>query len=434
MRASRCRAVLFLLGAGLPALAWPAPRLSVGPVEPPGTALARQLEEALCGGGACAPWAQVSTKGKLDTRKAAALGVQGVLTGSVTWRGGAAALALSFYTGKAAPARTWKLPVEAGDRLSEPSLQRLQADLAVLLGVPVSTLRPATPPPIAKPGAAAVAVSTAPPAPTTKPAPAATPTPAAPPTPAATATGTPEPDSRPLVAVEVGLDLAHRSLTYQGATPAGAPLLGVEVPGIVSPLLRLELYPARGASGLVRGLGLRAAYQRSIGLTTRVADGGPSSDTTAQRLSAGVLWRTPPLGAWRVTLVPAVNYERHTVTNQPAIAGLPDAELWGVGGSLGLELPLSPRVDLLAGAGWIWWIEAADLVKGAPPFFPGQGASAFDAELGVDVDVGRGLSVRALLGARIIGYALDPDPTGTYAADGARDSYLGGRVTVRLER
>ena len=73
-------------------------------------------------------------------------------------------------------------------------------------------------------------------------------------------------------------------------------------------------------------------------------------------------------------------------------------------------------------------------MKGSPPFFPGRGASSVDTEAGVDVALGGGLSARALLGWRLITYDLAPDPSGAYAAEGARDSYLGGRLVLRWAR
>lgn len=425
------RVVPCLVLACLSSTALASPGLSIGPITAAGGgALARQLDAALCGAG-CEAWAKVSTRGVLDPRKAAALDVKGVLTGSVAKKGAARVLSLSFFTGKPKAARSWTFPLDGAGLLGPGALRQLQADLRLLVGAPPPAARPplSTEPSRQAPPAAALVPRPAPaPAPVTAPVPpTAPPDRTAPPAPA-------RPAARPVVAAELGLLVTGRSLTYRGASPGSATLLAFDVATIASPGVRLEVFPAaRSVEGPLQGLGVFVDYSRSLGVDTKAIGGAVATETTFSRLAAGLLWRTPPLSSWRVTLVPTLSYQRHGASSSPTLAGLPDAELSGLGLALGAEAPLGDRLQVLAGLGYVSWSTAKDLVAGDPAFFPGGTASAFDVEAGVAVALGRRLSLRALLQARLIGYSLDPDPSGTYLADGAGDAYLGGRLVLRGE-
>ncbi|MBK9519484.1 MAG: hypothetical protein IPO09_19530 [Anaeromyxobacter sp.] len=384
-------------------------------------ALVHQLERALCSAKDCQPWAKVSTRGVLDLKKAGPLQVKGVLTGSVARKGAGRQLSLSFFTGKALATRTWTFPLDASGLLAPAAVRQLQTELRALVG--------GQPPPVKAPEL----VTPARPAPVVVPAPAVRPPLA--PAPAAEPVVAPAPvGGRPLVAAELGLRLASRTLAYQGARPAGARLLAFDVPLVSGPVLRAELYPlAHGDGVLLQGLGLFVGYARTFAVDTKAQDGAVVGDTTFTRLEAGVLWRTPPLGSWRLTLVPALSYQRHSATSSPLVPGLPDAELAGLGLAVGAEAPLPGRLMLLAGLGYVAWSTARDLVSGSPAFFPGGSASAVDLEAGLAVALGRRLSLRGLLEARLIRYSLEPDPSGAYVADGASDTNLGARVLLHGE-
>ena len=309
---------------------------------------------------------------------------------------------------------------------------------------PAKPAKPASPPP-------ATAWGTSPPAPPA-PAPAASAPPAAPPSsrapPDTNVSGQPtaqprpmkdafawpkptreEPRTHPYVAVELGALVTDRHLSFSGGN--GGALQTFDVGLFTSPSGRIELYPLAAQAPLLAGIGLFGGYTRSIGLKTVVE--GAKADTTFARLHAGLLWRVPVGESF--ALVPAASYETLQLTVSPAVVGLPDADLSGFRAGLGAEWTVHPRWKLLAGAGYVLWTKAQDLVKGSPAFFPGGSAAALEAEAGLSVGLIGPLSLRALGEYSGTSYSLDP-MTGSspaYVATKATDAYLGFRVALRAE-
>ncbi|HTN52465.1 MAG TPA: hypothetical protein VML50_08705, partial [Anaeromyxobacter sp.] len=242
--------------------------------------------------------------------------------------------------------------------------------------------------------------------------------------------------ARPIVAIEAGVDLEGRDLSFSGTSPAGTvPLTGFHANAMAGPRLRLELFPAaRAAEGFLAGMELIADYRTSVGLKVKDLATGVSHPARFSRLEAGLGWRIP-VGDGAVT--PEVTYELLDVVTEAVsgapIAGLPDAQLRGVRVAVGGEIPLGDRFGLLLSGGWIPWLQAQDLVKGSPPFFPGGSAWALEVEGGVSIVLGGPFSLRLLGQYSRTSYTLHPDPTGTYQATGATDAYFGGRAMVRVE-
>lgn len=244
--------------------------------------------------------------------------------------------------------------------------------------------------------------------------------------------------ARPLLAVEAGASFTQRKLSYQGS-PAGSALLGYQIDAIVSPRLRLEVYPAsRLTGGALGGIGLFGQYGMAVGLKTEGAGTAPGKHTTSfTRLQGGVMWRIHPLPSSEFAVVPAASYHQLKFTVDPlngvAVAGLPNANLSGVKGGLDLEIPLGRAFTVLLGGGYVKWLTAKDLVKGSVPFFPGGSAYAIEAEAGLSVAISGPFSVRILGEYSSTSYTLDPDPSGTYQATGAKDRYMSGRAMLRWE-
>jgi hypothetical protein len=239
-----------------------------------------------------------------------------------------------------------------------------------------------------------------------------------------------------VAALEAGGYVTQRKLAYEGIPSGTSALRGFEASVIASPRFHLEVYPASLLTeGFFAGIGLFADYGLSVGLKTKDPASGAEHSTSFTRLGAGLLWRLQPASSSRFALVPAVSYQQVKFKIEPLagapIAGLPDANLSGVKGSLGAEIPLGDAVSILLGAGYVKWTTAKDLVGGG--FFPGGSAYALEGEAGFSV------AFSALLSLRILGeysgtkYSLQPDASGTYQATGATDRYLGGRAMLRAE-
>jgi hypothetical protein len=238
-------------------------------------------------------------------------------------------------------------------------------------------------------------------------------------------------ESPPWLALEVGALGGRRELRFEGARVAPASLRDHVVPAFAGPLARLEVYPAAPLTrGLLAGVSLFASYASSIALATRFD--GESHETLLWRLSAGTGWRTAPLGARRAAVAATVSYELRRATVRPAIPGLPDAELAGVRGGLGLELPLGRWVSLTAAGGYVRWLTARDLVDSRGPFFPGGAAWALEADVGLSVAIWGSVSLGMGSELTRTRYSLQPEPDGIYRADAASDTQLLGRLTLRL--
>lgn len=432
--------VLVVLLAALPAAA--APRLVVGPVRGDAKrAIPRQLDRALCSTYECVPWTKVSRKGKLDLSLVRKQGAAGVLLGSISKRAGKV-LTLDLFTRSAKPSRSWRLPLTSRGLLDNDSLDLVQRELGTRFGVeapppalpsaPPQAARPAPPvplppPPDSRPQAdtwreAPAPAASAPPAYTPVPPPPAAREPEAPPEEPVTAQW--------FVAAEAGGYFAKRDLTFSGS--AAGPLLEHHAPGMGGLAVRGELFPIAFTKGAFRGLGLSVDYARSLSLKTEDSS-GTKHPTTATRLGAALLWRSPGLSSLQIVLVPSVGYEFRQLIVSPIIAGLPNAQLAGLRGGLGLEVPLGSRFTLLAGAAYVHWLVARELIKGAPAFFPGGSAFGIDAEAGLAVRIWGPLSIRALGGYTFTSYSFKADRTGTYSASGATDTTLGGRGVLRFE-
>jgi hypothetical protein len=235
------------------------------------------------------------------------------------------------------------------------------------------------------------------------------------------------------VAAELGVFGSQRQLTYGGVSASSGTLLGFDASGMVGPSVSLEFFPlARGASVALAGAGLHVGLATSIGLETESLT-GELLPTRFTRLEAGARWRTPPLTALKLVLVPELAWVSQRLTVSPAIPGLPNSDLSGVKVGLSAEARVASRISILAGLGWVKWLTAKELIDGDPAFFPGASAAALEAELGAGVAIWGPLSVRVLGQYASTRYQLDPDATGTYAATSAEDRYLGLRAVARGE-
>ncbi|HET9554497.1 MAG TPA: hypothetical protein VFP50_16150, partial [Anaeromyxobacteraceae bacterium] len=237
----------------------------------------------------------------------------------------------------------------------------------------------------------------------------------------------------PFFAVEAGGFLTSRKLEYGGIGPMNGTLRGFDATSISGPRVRAELYPLGWSPWpALAGLGVFGEWGTSVDFTTGAPLGG-RLPTRFTRLDLGATWRTPPIGAPRLVLAPVVAWQRRQLEVTPPIDGLPDADLMGVRVGLAAEAWIGSHVQLLAGAGWVDWLTARDLIKGSPPFFPGGHAWAIEAEAGLGLRLFGPISLRLLGEYSQTRYTLEPDRRQTYSATSARDRYLGGRGTLRVE-
>jgi hypothetical protein len=422
--------------AAIPAFAAAqSPKLAVGAVRGDSSRVRRQLLLQLCEPFQCVAASRVTTGARADPDKLARAGVSGYLSGVVTGEPGERRLLLSLATPDKAAARTWKFRLTADGKLRQPALDRVTAEMGETLAGASRLAPKAAQPPSGPP-------------PATLPPPRAPPPEPAPPPAEAKAKPLPPTADRPRsgaavetphelrFALEAGLWLTNRHLTYTGASASDTPPLRTfDASAIVVPEVRAEVYPAAfaGAGRLWSGIGVYLQYGHSVGLKVKPPSdvAGSNRSATLTDLAAGLKWRLQPFSTSRFTVTPAVGYRSFSlVTGGAAIAGLPDSKLSGYEGRLDLAMPVTARVTLLGGGGYLYFTSAKDLVK---TYFPSGSARGFTAEGGVDVKVLRPLSVRALLEYQNVSYTLRRGDAGTFHATGAKDAYLGGLVAARAE-
>jgi hypothetical protein len=435
------------------------PRISLAMRGDRRSVLSTQLAMELCGTYECVLRAKVFTGPKADFQKARRLGVKGILVGAVSRKRGERVVSLALLTRPGRPAQRWRFPLTAQGTLAPDSLDQLMKDLEVRLGgppprasAPVAATPPIPQPALPSPAAPAPLPEEKPAAPLAEaPTPPPEPPPATSPEPTAPVANLPAPspearDAGPrkekkrqwLMAAEVGYFGTKRDLSYEGTTPGGTNNLRTYSASFISsPCLYLELFPfSQVTDGAFAGLGLFADYSFSVGLKTDVKDSVTGTvlsqnNTSFTRAQAGLEWRIYPISSSRFAIVPAVSWQLMKFNVDPPISGLPGTNLRGVKGALGLEIPAGDSFSLLLGGGYVKWVVAKDLIEGG--FFPGGSAYALEAEAGFSLTLFGPVSLRMLFEYSSTKYSLNPDPTGTYIATGAKDEYIGGRGMLRWE-
>lgn len=412
-------AAVVAVAPGTGAAAAERPRITVlGVRGEGGAALAPELSRRLCEVNACVPPHRVRRAGKLDFAVARENGVSGVVFGKVVRSARGRRLELVLLAGSYAPVRTWALPIGPDGTLAPRALDRAAREVAAALG-------PRAPEPRAPSASAATTPAPAPPAD----GPAATAAAAPPPAPGRRPADGAAPERPPVVAVELGVLVTTRDLSYSGTGTSGPTLMKFSAGAIAAPALRVELTPLAGADGWYAGATVFGAYARSVGLQTEDATPARTRrDTTLSALDLGAGLRLRPMPSSRATLLAWAAYRASSVKVSPggAIPGLPDTDLAGPAAGLELEAPLAPRVALLVGAGYTRWLRARALVGG---YFPDGSAWALDASVGLSLALTRRFSLRLTGAWERTSFTLSG--ASAYQATGATESYLGGRAGIR---
>ncbi len=441
-------AAVLSLSAPLLAEAQSGTKLAIGAMRGEASRVRRQLLLKLCGPSYdCVAASRVTTAGRADPLKLERAGVAGYLAGAVTGEPGEQRLLLVLYTATSTPKRptkVWKFRLTAEGRLRAPVLERFGIELDEALQGAGAKQAPAPVAPPQRPQPPPTPPPAPPPPPPVRPAPEPV---APPPEPAPVAKAAPEkvrpprPAGAPLrAAAELGFWVTGRHLKFSGTTPSGTtPLRTFDASAVFAPGLRLELYPGAWmeARPMLAGIGVYLDYWKSMGLKVKPPSGSTEGnhDGSFSTMDAGVVWRVQPFSSTPLLLAPALGYRSLSLTTADkggvSIEGLADTKLSGLELRLDASGPVADRFTVMGGLGYTMWTSAKDLVKGG--FFPGGSARGLEVEGGVSYRFWGPLSAKAMLEYQRTSYSLEDDPTGTYVAGGATDSYFGLKATVRGE-
>jgi len=413
---------------------------------PGGNVVRNQLVAELCDQAECVAQAKIATKGKTDWAKVKKEKVKYVIEGKVVPRGKKKTIELMVFAKKgAAKKKVWGLE---GDALSEKTLKTASTVLAELMGLtpkeePVEEKKPVVeekkPPPEEKP---APEEKEAPPPPRAE-----KKVTAAPPAPKAEQAPPPEEEEkpapptkqskRPIIALEVGLEVASKSYSYaEVKTPN---LRSYRAPFIVGPALKAELYPlAIVTDGFIAGLGAEVGYFTAVGLKSRRSGTEVTYPTSISRLDVALKFQIRPSSKSDAYVTPIIGFRSHSFSVAPGsdssvLDGLPAISYSALKFGLGGELPFGDTGLLVFGRFEVMPVLSAPEIISAKYFANGS-------VLGLDFDLGLGFKLPFLkllqlrLGFQFARYGLSfrSQPTDMYVADGAVDLFLGGNFAVRF--
>lgn len=406
---------------------------------PSAASVRNQLIAAVCDTADCVAATRTTTSGKPDWKKAHRESVPFFVTGATAKKGKALVLEVAVLTQAGPPKVKRTFPLEANGTLSA---KNLQGAMDLLTGAfsgeranePLPTPNAARPAPRESPTTAAGGKgSTRPVEPLDEGAePAATVAPEREgPAPSAS-----RPRRKPkFLVIDAGAELLNRKLAY--AQVATANLRQYDLSLFAQPAVGVEVYPlALVRDDLLAGLGVEASVAFAPWLQSRLTSVTDVFPTSTMRIDGGLRWSIAPIPTFALVITPYVGVRSQSFTVSPLadgrrIDGLPNISVLGLRAGLGLEVPVVPGwLDLFGRFGIVPVFSGGELLSAA--FFPSGSAFGLEANAGLGVRLGAVVSVRASFEWATYGFTFKTQPTDAYVAAGATDTYLGGRLGVRL--
>lgn len=197
-----------------------------------------------------------------------------------------------------------------------------------------------------------------------------------------------------------------------------------------------ELYPAAfGTKGFLSNLGVGFEFDQTFGL--KVNAGGTQLPTTSRHFSVDARVRVP-IGGSSISVVGGYGQRTFKVKRGQTMLDLPNTEYKMFNPGLAFRVPLGP-VSLFGDARALLMTSAGE-IQTNDSYGPGK-VSAFEAEVGFEVEITRTIGVRVSGDIAVVGYDFngkgamssirDQDPT-TKDVGGAADRYIGAAVALAL--
>ena len=256
------------------------------------------------------------------------------------------------------------------------------------------------------------------------------------------------------VDANLGLSVTARKLSFTHSaaltnTPPG--YNGVPVAGAFIDATVFPLAIGHKRKGLVTGLGLALTYDKVLHITSQVrfTDANMTSQiatlpTKASRFSIGAVFRHPFNDSPTSPVIGAeLRYGKQlfsinaSLPGGAGVADIPSVDYTAITPSVNFHYPVSTKFELVTSFG-VQIISAAGQISQADQYGPAS-VLGIDFSLGADYAIKQNIFVRAAFNVETIGFSFkgtgtlsnnrDMDPT-QQDVFGARDTYLGGAVTV----
>lgn len=406
---------------------------------PSAAGVRNQIVGAVCDTADCVPATKTTTGNKPDWKKAKKESVQFFVSGAVTKRGKALSLDLFVYNKAGAPKAKKNFPLDKNGALSPKSLQGAMDLLTGAFGsrsapTPEPKEDPVTTPPV-KENPKSTPRNTEPPPPTRteKPKPAPEPEPEA--------RGETEPSEKkgkykpPFLVIDLGLEVLNRKLEYSQVATSNLRRYDLNV--YPQAAVGAEFYPlALVRDDLLSGLGVEFGVAFAPWLQSRLASITDSFPTSTMRIDAGLRFNIVPIKSFPLAITPYVGVRTQSFVVSPLadgrrIDGLPNIAFVGLRAGLAIDLPVVPKwLNIFGRFGIVPVFSSGEIIS--PAFFPNGSAFGLEANAGVGVHIVPVLQVRASFEFARYGLTFNAQPTDTYVAAGASDTYLGGKIGLRL--
>lgn len=400
---------------------------------PAAAGVRNQIVGTACDTVDCVAATKTTTAGKPDWKKAKKESVQFFVTGSVVKRGKALSLDLFVFNKAGAPKAKRNFPLDKNGTLSGKNLQGVMDLMSGAFGS-----KRAPPPP----------EETPPPPEETRPPPREpTKNPTRPPDPERETDSPPEtrepetratpraPKRKPtFLVIDLGVEVLNRSLQYTGVATSTLRRYDLALFGQLD--LGAEFYPlALVRDDLLAGLGVELGLGIAPWLQSRLASIPDAFPTSATRIDAGVRFNIAPIKNFALTITPYLGVRTQSFTvaalGDVRINGLPNIAFVGLRAGVALDVPVvADLVDVFGRFGIIPVFGSGEIIS--PAFFPNGSAFGLEANAGVGVRVLPFLQFRGSFEVARYGLTFNTQPTDTYVAAGAADTYLGGKIGARL--
>lgn len=405
----------------------------------PGAAgLRNQLVGAVCDTADCVAATRTTTSGKPDWKKAKKESVPFFVTGAVVKKGKALQLDLAVLNKAGAPKARKSFPLDKNGTLAPKSLQAAMDLLTQAFGSGPQAppekvtppVEPTRPPPREPPPGKPLTRPPDPPRVEKAPEPERRGEPPPPPQPV-------EPQQRlhSFLVIEVGAEVLNRKLEYTQVATSN--LRRYDLAAFLQPAVGLEFYPlALVSDDLLAGLGVEFGLATAPWLQSRLASLTDAFPTSTMRIDAGLRFNIMPIKTYALSLAPYVGFRSQSFTvaalgDGRRIDGLPNIAFLGLRAGLALEVPIVPGwLTAFGRFGIIPVLGSGEIIS--PTFFAQGSAFGLEAQGGLGVRILPFLQVRASFEFTRYGMTFTTQPTDTYVATGASDTYLGGRAVFHF--